>query len=106
MLGMELFERERQMSQLDQAFMDACLGEGRLVLISGEAGIGKTSLAESFTSQFAEEVAVYRGTSDALFTPRPLGPFIDIAYKMRSDLLNLIENSPNWYRAAMGFLRI
>jgi len=87
---MELFERERQLRSLEEALEATRAGEGRLVLISGEAGIGKTTLAEHFTAHQARRLPVYWGACDALFTPRPLGPFSDIAFQMRSDLLEMI----------------
>jgi predicted ATPase len=101
---MELFERERQINLLKQALKDARLGEGRLVLISGEAGIGKTSLAERFTDQHSGETSVYWRACDALFTPRPLGPFVDVAFQMKSDLLHLIERLPARVHLAIDLL--
>jgi DNA-binding CsgD family transcriptional regulator len=53
-------------------------GRGCLVLITGEAGIGKTALVSGFCGQL-ERVRVLWGACDALLTPRPLGPMLDIA---------------------------
>ena len=39
-------ERESQLSQLTAAMAEAEAGDGRMVLIAGEAGIGKSSLVE------------------------------------------------------------
>jgi len=41
--------RERELAQLDAAFADTLAGRGRLILISGEPGIGKTRLADEFS---------------------------------------------------------
>ncbi|MEK7784499.1 MAG: AAA family ATPase [Chloroflexota bacterium] len=41
---MELLEREAGLQELTTALRDATAGEGRVVLVSGEAGIGKTAL--------------------------------------------------------------
>ena len=45
---MDLLERDVAMRQLGAALENAARGEGRAVLISGEAGIGKTTLVEGF----------------------------------------------------------
>src|SRR4051794_7330465 len=51
---------------------------GRLVLVAGEAGIGKTALIRAFCAG-AAGVRVLWGACDALHTPRVLGPFADVA---------------------------
>jgi len=52
---------------------------GQLVLISGEAGVGKTALVETFCRDYAHGSRVLLGRCDDLFAPRPLGPLTDIA---------------------------
>lgn len=42
---MELLERGHFLRTLDEYAADAASGAGRLVLLSGEAGVGKTSTA-------------------------------------------------------------
>jgi AAA ATPase domain len=43
--------RERELVELRQGLADALAGAGRLFLISGEPGIGKTRLAEEFSTE-------------------------------------------------------
>lgn len=88
---MELLERERFFGELDAALHHVVAGSGRTVLVSGEAGIGKTALVEHFTARYRERCRVLWGVCDALFTPRPLGPLHDIAQQTRSDLLKLLN---------------
>lgn len=71
---MDLLEREDLLVQLDTVLNEVASGNGRLVFISGEAGIGKTSLVESFVANQKKRARVLWGSCDALFTPRPLGP--------------------------------
>jgi DNA-binding CsgD family transcriptional regulator len=74
-----LLEREEPLAQLHRAVADAAAGRGRLVLVGGEAGVGKTSLARLFCNELSTGAALYWGGCDALATPRPLGPFLEIA---------------------------
>ena len=45
---MELLEREQFLSELEALLNGVAAGNGRCVLVSGEAGIGKTSVVERF----------------------------------------------------------
>ncbi|MEZ4592398.1 MAG: AAA family ATPase [Chloroflexota bacterium] len=90
---MEILEREFALTQLQTAWQTAVAGNGRFQLISGEAGIGKTSLVEQFIQR--QNSRVLWGACDALFTPRPLGPLHDMATQLRGELLGLLEGTPN-----------
>lgn len=83
---MELLEREEYLGEMALMLGEVAARSGRAVLVSGEAGIGKTSLVERFTEQHAGASRVLWGACDALFTPRPLGPLYDIARQMRGNL--------------------
>ena len=52
-----------------------------MVLIRGEAGIGKTTLVEAFTS--GRRRRVLWGMCDPIVPPRPLAPVVDIAPKTK-----------------------
>ena len=73
-----LLERETAVATLEGALASVRGGEGRLVLVSGEAGVGKSALVNGFCSDL-EAARVLVGACDGLWTPRPLGPFADIA---------------------------
>jgi len=88
---MELLERDQPLRELEAALNDALNGAGRLVLISGEAGIGKTALVERFAREQRADVRVLWGACDALFTPRPLGPLHDMAMQLRGALPALLN---------------
>jgi len=74
-----LIERETSLQTLSDLAGQALLGKGSVALVSGEAGIGKTSLLEAFRSNAESDLKVIWGGCDALFTPRALGPVHDIA---------------------------
>ncbi len=96
---MELLERDRYLERLETTFNSLPNGQGFVVSISGEAGIGKTSLVESFTKQIEDKANILWGACDALFTPRPLGPLYDIAAQLKNGLLNFLNNQTS--RAAV-----
>jgi DNA-binding CsgD family transcriptional regulator/tetratricopeptide (TPR) repeat protein len=61
-----------------EAFLDLLKGPaGRLVLVGGEPGVGKTSLVRAFTQR--TDGRVLWGACDPLETPRPFGPLQDVA---------------------------
>src|SRR5262245_45947343 len=88
---MDLLERADFFQQLQDTLAEVIGGHGRVVLVSGEAGIGKTSLLEQFAETAKNPCRVLWGACDALFTPRPLGPLHDIALQIRGNLLTLLE---------------
>jgi predicted ATPase len=81
-----LLERSSQLDLLDdRARRMGRDGHGRLILIAGEAGIGKTALVRAFCES-QPALRVLWGSCDALHTPRPLGPLIDIADELGGEL--------------------
>ena len=75
---MPLLEREAQLASLEEYAGEAQRGDGWLVLIAGEAGVGKSALVEQVQRDLPGDTRC-RGTCDGLFTPRPLGPLFDWA---------------------------
>ena len=102
---MELLERKQFLVELEAILKDIGVGGGRFVLISGEAGIGKTSLVERFAKEHEKGASVLWGACDALFTPRPLGPLYDIAHQTQGNLLELLEAEAPRARGAIGAAR-
>lgn len=83
---MDLLERETDLEILETALYEAGRGAGSLVLVSGEAGIGKTSLVQTFAENHSEDARILWGACDDLSTPRTLGPFHDIAAQVGGPL--------------------
>jgi len=77
-VAVELLERDDQLAVLEGALAEARGGQGRLVFVSGEAGIGKSALVRTFCAGVADSIPTLLGACDGLRTPRPLGPFADI----------------------------
>jgi DNA-binding CsgD family transcriptional regulator len=84
----ELLERAPFLQTLAEYAEEARKGSGRLVLVSGESGMGKTALVEAF-QQRTERTRWLWGACDGLLTPRPLGPLFDIAAQLDSELASL-----------------
>ena len=85
---MRMLERESQLEALRQYAGEARSGEGRLVLLAGEAGVGKSSLLEALELQVTDARWCW-GACDGLFTPRPLGPLLDISTSLGGELAQL-----------------
>jgi len=86
----DLLEREVDLEVLDRALADAERGSGSVVLIGGEAGIGKTRLVQWFSKNHAGDARVLWGACDDLSTPRTLGPFRDIAGQVNGALKDAV----------------
>jgi predicted ATPase len=56
---MTLLEREEYLSGLTSQFRNAVSGKGQAAVICGDAGIGKTSLVETFTQLQADKAKIY-----------------------------------------------
>ena len=74
-----LFGREREQGMLRDALAAARAGHGSLVLLGGEAGIGKTALAEALLAEAATDgAAVLIGHSYDLTETPPYGPWREL----------------------------
>ena len=82
---MPLLERTEALASLDEYARSVTAGQGRLVQISGEAGVGKTALVDAFHDG-RDDMSWFWGACDGLFTPRALGPLFDIAAKVGGEL--------------------
>jgi len=75
---MQLLEREAHLTHLGEHLRLAAAGQGRMVFVGGEAGVGKTALVDEFCRR-APGTMVLRASCDALSTPGPLSPLRDLA---------------------------
>ncbi len=89
--GPVILEREWELSELADAARDAAVGDGGLVLILGEAGIGKSSLVQAVRGVLPAEGRLLVGRCDDLSTPRTLGPFRDLVGRVGTDLARALR---------------
>ena len=87
-----MLEREHELSELSAAALRAKDGDGSVVLISGEAGIGKSSLVGAVRSLLPAEGRLLLGHCDGLATPRVLGPLRDLIGSVGGDLTQALES--------------
>src|ERR1700735_5883292 len=90
---MRLLEREPVLASLRQYAREAGQGEGRLVLIGGEAGVGKSVLVQRFQRDLPDARWSW-GACDGLSTPRPLAPLSDLARDLGGALEDLCRGRP------------
>ena len=100
---MELLERTSFLRALTEYADEARHGDGRLVLLYGESGIGKTALLEAFQQQL-EGARWLWGACDGLLTPRPLGPLFDIAEQAGGGFAGLCRGGAPRGRLFSAFL--
>jgi DNA-binding CsgD family transcriptional regulator len=88
---MNLLERDPFLTELTTLLHQATTGQGQVVFLSGEAGVGKTSLVKEFCRTVEQKARVAIGACDPLSTPRPLGPLLDVAETLSG--LEAVEES-------------
>jgi hypothetical protein len=86
---MNLLERASSLDELS-AMLDDTRAGGRVVLLAGEAGIGKTALVRRFSERRGAEARFLLGACDPLLTPRALGPLHDLGRQAGDRLAALL----------------
>jgi len=85
---MVLLERESSLASLAEYAREASDGDGRLALVAGEAGVGKSALVEALQDVLPGARWSW-GACDGLFVPRPLAPLFDLGTQLGGELAEL-----------------
>jgi ATP/maltotriose-dependent transcriptional regulator MalT len=102
----DLLERADELAALTAALESVRAGsQGRVVLVAGEAGVGKTALVRRFADEQARAARVVSGACDALFTPRALGPLLDIAVDAGGELADVVASDSPPHQVTGALLR-
>jgi len=73
-----ILERETELRDLADLLEGLGSANGRVVLVRGEAGIGKSALISRFVAEIEDRAHILLGSCDDLLTPQPLGAIWDI----------------------------
>ena len=90
-VGVELLERDDEQAVLATAIEESGAA-GRVVVVDGEAGIGKTALVTSVCERLGSRRVLW-GACDPLITPRAIGPLRDVARAAGGALLAALDGS-------------
>ena len=101
-----LLERSEQLKVLGETLAEvAGSSRGRVILVAGEAGIGKTALLRRFCAGVDGSARVLWAGCDPLFTPRPLGPVLDLAGVLGGELAARAANGARPWEVSAALLR-
>ena len=95
------YEREAELRLMADLLAGVGSSGGKVVLVRGEAGIGKSALVRDLVEKHGDEAFVLFGSCDDLLTPQPLGAFWEMA-REETALSQPLEKGDR--RAVMGIL--
>jgi class 3 adenylate cyclase len=73
-----LVGRDRELAQLEAAVADLRAGRGQVVLVVGDAGLGKTRMLAELVSLADEDIARLEGRCVSYGADSPYGPFVEL----------------------------
>ncbi|HEU4400015.1 MAG TPA: ATP-binding protein, partial [Actinomycetota bacterium] len=101
-----LLERAAELSMLaDRLEAVERSSRGQILLVGGEAGVGKTTLLRRFCQAPGRPARVLWGGCDPLFTPSPLGPLLAVADDSGGELGAVLERGAMPYEVVAALAR-
>lgn len=76
---MQLVERDDELGRLTELLVAAQQGNGSVVLVRGEAGVGKTALVQRFLDDIGNRAHLLWGACEDIVTAVPFAPLWDMA---------------------------
>jgi predicted ATPase len=97
--------RDDELRLLAGSLDAVCEGRGGAIVLSGEAGIGKSRLARSAEELAGERgMVVFGGRASAVDASTPYGPLVDALHASRAASRPPVDSGLEPYRAALGHL--
>lgn len=102
----QLFGRENELRKLKESFTKACNGQRQIVFVTGEPGIGKTTLLDTFLLLISDVQSVHTGLGQCIESYREqeaFYPILEAFGRLLSDPLSkefgevLRGQAPTWY---------
>jgi DNA-binding CsgD family transcriptional regulator/tetratricopeptide (TPR) repeat protein len=100
----KLIEREAALAVLDERLGEARRGDGSVVLVHGEAGIGKTSLLRTWTGNLPRGLRLAWGACDPLTTPSPLAPLREAAPELGGQVVEALGSGAPAHEVFAAFV--
>ncbi|ACU39491.1 helix-turn-helix transcriptional regulator [Actinosynnema mirum] len=92
--GIPLVARVRELTGLRTALQDAVLGRPGAVLVSGEAGVGKSRLVDELARSAGDALVLGGRCLDVAETGVPYPPFTEVARRVRAEGLLDLDARP------------
>jgi DNA-binding CsgD family transcriptional regulator/tetratricopeptide (TPR) repeat protein len=89
----DLLERQETLEFIQSCVQKLSAGKGGVVSISGEAGIGKTSIIQALPDLCPEDIKLAVGFCENLTTSRLFGPLFDMCDVLGDELICLLNGA-------------
>lgn len=104
--GVEFLERDAELGALAEAFAQVeRSGRGALAIVSGEPGVGKTTLVQRLCADAGRRARILWGTCEPLATPSPLAPLVEIAAGCGGELEQAVGRRTTPHAVVLAFAR-
>ena len=90
---MAIIERSQQLAAITALLDSARNGSGRIALLTGEAGIGKSALTRAFVAGAPPQCQIFWTACENFASAEPLGPLWDFAREAKWNLRSALEGS-------------
>jgi DNA-binding CsgD family transcriptional regulator/tetratricopeptide (TPR) repeat protein len=98
-----LLERDEPLAALSHA-LETSRARGQFFCVSGEAGIGKTSLLRALAAREGRTARFLWGACEALSTPAPLAPLFDVAAGLDGEFEALLASAAPRHHVFAAFV--